>query len=127
MKKLKRKVWKTSLLLASLCVVIMIYAPNIYFQVLPIFIPSSIITTILPFYMLDDSKKKKTFIEKQNKEENIYKEDNLEKELEKKKKVKEKQVTVQTNPIINNDIYSFPEQEKASSYMEKRPKRITRQ
>ncbi len=55
--RLKRKVWITSFSLTVMCIMIIIHAPNIYLQILPIIIPSSMLTMILPIYTIDKKKK----------------------------------------------------------------------
>lgn len=55
-KKLKRKIWLLSLATTMISIGIMMYIPTLYFQVLPILIPSSIITVIMPTYFLEPNK-----------------------------------------------------------------------
>lgn len=55
-KKLKRKIWVLSLTTTMISIGIMMYIPTLYFQVLPILIPSSIITVIMPTYFLEPNK-----------------------------------------------------------------------
>ena len=55
-RKLKRKIWILSLATTMISIGIMMYIPTLYFQVLPILIPSSIITVIMPTYFLEPSK-----------------------------------------------------------------------
>ena len=55
-KKLKRKIWLLSLATTMISIGIMMYIPTLYFQVLPILIPSSIITVIMPTYFLESNK-----------------------------------------------------------------------
>lgn len=55
-KKLKRKIWVLSLATTMISIGIMMYIPTLYFQVLPILIPSSIITVIMPTYFLEPNK-----------------------------------------------------------------------
>lgn len=54
--KLKRKIWVLSLATTMISIGIMMYIPTLYFQVLPILIPSSIITVIMPTYFLEPNK-----------------------------------------------------------------------
>ena len=65
-RKLKRKIWVLSLATTMISIGIMMYIPTLYFQVLPILIPSSIITVIMPTYFLEPNKsiKKEKQIEK---------------------------------------------------------------
>ena len=68
-RKLKRKIWVLSLATTITSIGIMMYIPNLYFQILPILIPSSIISVIMPTYFLE--KKETSKIEdKQSKEDN---------------------------------------------------------
>lgn len=55
-RKLKRKIWVLSLTTTMISIGIMMYIPTLYFQVLPILIPSSIITVIMPTYFLGPNK-----------------------------------------------------------------------
>ena len=55
-RKLKRKIWVLSLATTIISIGIMMYIPTLYFQVLPILIPSSIITVIMPTYFLEPNK-----------------------------------------------------------------------
>lgn len=55
-RKLKRKIWVLSLATTMISIGIMMYIPTLYFQVLPILIPSSIITLIMPIYFLEPNK-----------------------------------------------------------------------
>lgn len=55
-RKLKRKIWELSLATTMISIGIMMYIPTLYFQVLPILIPSSIITVIMPTYFLEPNK-----------------------------------------------------------------------
>ncbi len=55
-RKLKRKIWVLSLTTTMISIGIMMYIPTLYFQVLPILIPSSIITVIMPTYFLEPNK-----------------------------------------------------------------------
>ena len=55
-RKLKRKIWALSLATTMISIGIMMYIPTLYFQVLPILIPSSIITVIMPTYFLEPNK-----------------------------------------------------------------------
>jgi len=55
-RKLKRKIWILSLATTMISIGIMMYIPTLYFQVLPILIPSSIITVIMPTYFLEPNK-----------------------------------------------------------------------
>ncbi len=55
-RKLKRKIWVLSLVTTMISIGIMMYIPTLYFQVLPILIPSSIITVIMPTYFLEPNK-----------------------------------------------------------------------
>ncbi len=55
-RKLKRKIWVLSLATTMISIGIMMYIPTLYFQVLPILIPSSIITVIMPTYFLEPNK-----------------------------------------------------------------------
>ena len=55
-RKLKRKIWVLSLATTMISIGIMMYIPTLYFQVLPILIPSSIITVIMPTYFLGPNK-----------------------------------------------------------------------
>ena len=55
-RKLKRKIWALSLTTTMISIGIMMYIPTLYFQVLPILIPSSIITVIMPTYFLEPNK-----------------------------------------------------------------------
>lgn len=55
-RKLKRKIWVLSLATTMISIGIMMYIPTLYFQVLPILIPSSIITVIMPTYFLESNK-----------------------------------------------------------------------
>ena len=55
-RKLKRKIWVLSLATTMISIGIMMYIPTLYFQVLPILIPSSIITLIMPTYFLEPNK-----------------------------------------------------------------------
>lgn len=65
-RKLKRKIWVLSLATTMISIGIMMYIPTLYFQVLPILIPSSIITVIMPTYFLETNKS----INKENKTKN---------------------------------------------------------
>lgn len=65
-KKLKRKIWVLSLATTMISIGIMMYIPTLYFQVLPILIPSSIITVIMPTYFLEPNK----LINKENETKN---------------------------------------------------------
>ncbi|MBD9105912.1 hypothetical protein EGW03_05585 [bacterium] len=55
-RKLQRKIWVLSLATTMISIGIMMYIPTLYFQVLPILIPSSIITVIMPTYFLEPNK-----------------------------------------------------------------------
>lgn len=55
-RKLKRKILVLSLATTMISIGIMMYIPTLYFQVLPILIPSSIITVIMPTYFLEPNK-----------------------------------------------------------------------
>lgn len=55
-RKLKRKIWVLSLATTMISIGTMMYIPTLYFQVLPILIPSSIITVIMPTYFLEPNK-----------------------------------------------------------------------
>lgn len=55
-RKLKRKIWVLSIATTMISIGIMMYIPTLYFQVLPILIPSSIITVIMPTYFLEPNK-----------------------------------------------------------------------
>ena len=55
-RKLKRKIWVLSLATTMISIGIMMYIPTLYFQVLPILMPSSIITVIMPTYFLEPNK-----------------------------------------------------------------------
>ncbi len=55
-RKLKKKIWVLSLATTMISIGIMMYIPTLYFQVLPILIPSSIITVIMPTYFLEPNK-----------------------------------------------------------------------
>ena len=55
-RKLKRKIWELSLATTMISIGIMMYITTLYFQVLPILIPSSIITVIMPTYFLEPNK-----------------------------------------------------------------------
>ena len=55
-RKLKRKIWVLSLATTMISIGIMMYIPTLYFQVLHILIPSSIITLIMPTYFLEPNK-----------------------------------------------------------------------
>lgn len=55
-RKLKRKIWVLSLATTMISIGTMMYIPTLYFQVLPILIPSSIITVIIPTYFLEPNK-----------------------------------------------------------------------
>lgn len=55
-RKIKRKIWVLSLATTMISIGIMMYIPTLYFQVLPILIPSSIITVIMPTYFLEPNK-----------------------------------------------------------------------
>lgn len=65
-RKLKRKIWVLSLATTMISIGIMMYIPTLYFQVLPILIPSSIITVIMPTYFLEPNK----LINKENETKN---------------------------------------------------------
>ena len=55
-RKLKIKIWVLSLATTMISIGIMMYIPTLYFQVLPILIPSSIITLIMPTHFLEPNK-----------------------------------------------------------------------
>ncbi len=65
-RKLKRKIWILSLATTIISIGIMMYIPTLYFQVLPILIPSSIITVIMPTYFLEPNKSINTENETKN-------------------------------------------------------------
>ncbi len=70
-RKLKRKIWVLSLATTMISIGIMMNIPTLYFQVLPILIPSSIITVIMPTYFLEPNKSTNKENETKNTNNNI--------------------------------------------------------
>lgn len=89
-RKLKRKIWVLSLATTMISIGIMMYIPTLYFQVLPILIPSSIITVIMPTYFLEPNKSTNKENETKNTNNNISKNSikiKKEKQIEKSKDI----------------------------------------
>lgn len=88
-KKLKRKIWTTSTALFIIYITILILNPTIWISILPIIIPTGMITVGLPTYNIKNSLKQKNKEQKiSTKKLNIETNQNM--EIEKK--------------IITNDI-----------------------
>ena len=118
-RKLKRKIWVLSLATTMISIGIMMYIPTLYFQVLPILIPSSIITLIMPTYFLEPNKS--TNKENETKNTNntisensikIKKEKQIEKSKDKTLSLKEKKEMLQIlrQEEINNNTKTKPKQ-----------------
>lgn len=126
-RKLKRKIWILSLATTIISIGIMMYIPTLYFQVLPILIPSSIITVIMPTYFLEPNKS----INKENETKNTnntisekYIKIKKEKQIEKSKdiideisedetlslKEKKEMLQILRQEEINNNTKSKPKQ-----------------
>lgn len=126
-RKLKRKIWVLSLATTMISIGIMMYIPTIYFQVLPILIPSSIVTVIMPTYFLEPNrstnKESKTKNTNNTISENSIKR-TKEKQIEKSKdiideisedetlslKEKKKMLQILRQEEINNNIKAKPKQ-----------------
>ena len=74
-RKLKRKIWVLSLATTIISIGTMMYIPNLYFQILPILIPSSIICVIMPTYFLEKNETSKIEKKQNNEDNNIMIED----------------------------------------------------
>ena len=111
-KKLKRKIWLLSLATTMISIGIMMYIPTLYFQVLPILIPSSIITVIMPTYFLEPNKSTNKKNETKN-TNNTISENSIkikkEKQIEKSKEKKE-MLQILRQEEINNNIKAKPKQ-----------------
>lgn len=126
-KKLKRKIWLLSLATTMISIGIMMYIPTLYFQVLPILIPSSIITVIMPTYFLEPNKSTNKKNETKN-TNNTISENSIkikkEKQIEKSKdiideisedktlslKEKKEMLQILRQEEINNNIKAKPKQ-----------------
>lgn len=92
-KKLKRKIWTTSTALFLIYITILILNPTIWISILPIIIPTGMITVGLPTYNI--IKNTRDYLEQKNKEQ----------------KISTKKLNIETNQnmeiekkIITNDI-----------------------
>lgn len=126
-RKLKRKIWVLSLATTMISIGIMMYIPTLYFQVLPILIPSSIITVIMPTYFLEPNKSTNKENETKN-TNNTISENSIkikkEKQIEKSKdiideisedetlslKKKKEMLQILRQEEINNNIKAKPKQ-----------------
>ena len=126
-RKLKRKIWVLSLATTMISIGIMMYIPTLYFQVLPILIPSSIITVIMPTYFLEPNKSTNKETETKN-TNNTISENSIkikkEKQIEKSKdiideisedktlslKEKKEMLQILRQEEINNNIKAKPKQ-----------------
>ncbi len=126
-RKLKRKIWVLSLATTMISIGIMMYIPTLYFQVLPILIPSSIITVIMPTYFLEPNKSTNKENETKN-TNNTISENSIkikkEKQIEKSKdiideisedktlslKEKKEMLQILRQEEINNNIKAKPKQ-----------------
>ena len=126
-RKLKRKIWVLSLATTMISIGIMMYIPTLYFQVLPILIPSSIITVIMPTYFLEPNKSTNKENETKN-TNNTISENSIkikkEKQIEKSKdiideisedktlslKEKKEMLQILRQEEINNHIKAKPKQ-----------------
>ena len=126
-RKLKRKIWVLSLATTIISIGIMMYIPTLYFQVLPILIPSSIITVIMPTYFLEPNKSTNKENETKN-TNNTISENSIkikkEKQIEKSKdiideisedktlslKEKKEMLQILRQEEINNNIKAKPKQ-----------------
>ena len=126
-RKLKRKIWALSLTTTMISIGIMMYIPTLYFQVLPILIPSSIITVIMPTYFLEPNKSTNKENETKN-TNNTISENSIkikkEKQIEKSKdiideisedktlslKEKKEMLQILRQEEINNNIKAKPKQ-----------------
>lgn len=126
-RKLKRKIWVLSLTTTMISIGIMMYIPTLYFQVLPILIPSSIITVIMPTYFLEPNKSTNKENETKN-TNNTISENSIkikkEKQIEKSKdiideisedktlslKEKKEMLQILRQEEINNNIKAKPKQ-----------------
>lgn len=68
-KKLKRKIWTTSTALFLIYITILILNPTIWISILPIIIPTGMITVGLPTYNI--IKNTRDYLEQKNKEQKI--------------------------------------------------------
>ena len=126
-RKLKRKIWILSLATTIISIGIMMYIPTLYFQVLPILIPSSIITVIMPTYFLEPNKSINTENETKNTNNTIsekYIKIKKEKQIEKSKdiideisedetlslKEKKEMLQILRQEEINNNTKAKPKQ-----------------
>lgn len=126
-KKLKRKIWVLSLATTMISIGIMMYIPTLYFQVLPILIPSSIITLIMPTYFLEPNKSTNKENETKNTNNTISKNSikiKKEKQIEKSKdiideisedktlslKEKKEMLQILRQEEINNNTKAKPKQ-----------------
>lgn len=126
-RKLKRKIWVLSLATTMISIGIMMYIPTLYFQVLPILIPSSIITVIMPTYFLEPNKSTNKENETKNTNNNISKNSikiKKEKQIEKSKdiideisedetlslKEKKEMLQILRQEEINNNTKAKPKQ-----------------
>ena len=126
-RKLKRKIWVLLLATTMISIGIMMYIPTLYFQVLPILIPSSIITVIMPTYFLEPNKSTNKENETKN-TNNTISENSIkikkEKQIEKSKdiideisedktlslKEKKEMLQILRQEEINNNIKAKPKQ-----------------
>ncbi len=126
-RKLKRKIWVLSLATTMISIGIMMYIPTLYFQVLPILIPSSIITLIMPTYFLEPNKSTNKENETKNTNNTISKNSikiKKEKQIEKSKdiideisedktlslKEKKEMLQILRQEEINNNTKAKPKQ-----------------
>lgn len=126
-RKLKRKIWVLSLATTMISIGIMMYIPTLYFQVLPILIPSSIITVIMPTYFLEPNKSTNKENETKNTNNTISKNSikiKKEKQIEKSKdiideisedetlslKEKKEMLQILRQEEINNNTKAKPKQ-----------------
>ena len=126
-RKLKRKIWILSLATTMISIGIMMYIPTLYFQVLPILIPSSIITLIMPTYFLEPNKSTNKENETKNTNNTISKNSikiKKEKQIEKSKdiideisedktlslKEKKEMLQILRQEEINNNTKAKPKQ-----------------
>ena len=126
-RKLKRKIWVLSLATTMISIGIMMYIPTLYFQVLPILIPSSIITLNMPTYFLEPNKSTNKENETKNTNNTISKNSikiKKEKQIEKSKdiideisedktlslKEKKEMLQILRQEEINNNTKAKPKQ-----------------
>ena len=126
-RKLKIKIWVLSLATTMISIGIMMYIPTLYFQVLPILIPSSIITLIMPTHFLEPNKSTNKENETKNTNNTISKNSikiKKEKQIEKSKdiideisedktlslKEKKEMLQILRQEEINNNTKAKPKQ-----------------